>query len=64
MLVIGLNIGISDAVMENLGRIGLRCLLISLAAVWCSVGLVWCCEKTVMPLERIRLQLAPRAGRL
>ncbi len=62
MLVIGLNIGISDAVMENLGRIGLRCLLISLAAVWCSVGLVWCCEKTVMPLERIRLQLACEQG--
>lgn len=62
MLVIGLNIGISDAVMENLGRIGLRCLLISLAAVWCSVGLVWCCEKTVMPLERIRLQLAREQG--
>lgn len=59
MLVIGLNIGISDAVMENLGRIGLRCLLISLAAVWCSVGLVWCCEKTVMPLERIPSPAGP-----
>lgn len=63
MLVIGLNIGISDAVMANLGRIGLRCLLISLAAVWCSVGLVFCCEKTVMPLEKIRLQLAAEQGR-
>lgn len=63
MLVIGLNIGISDAVMENLGRIGLRCLLISLSAVWCSVGLVFCCEKTVMPLEQIRLQLAAEQSR-
>lgn len=58
MAVIGLNIGVSDTVMENLGSIGLRCFLISLAAVWCSVGVVWCCEKTVMPLEEIRLQLA------
>ena len=62
MAVIGLNIGISDTVMENLGKIGLRCLLISLAAVWCSVGLVFCCEKTIMPLEKLRLQLSRQQG--
>ena len=43
MAVIGLNIGLSDTVMKNLGSIG--------------VGLTVLCEKTVMPLEKIRLQL-------
>ena len=57
MAIIGLNIGLSDTVMKNLGSIGLKCLLISLAAIWCSVGLTVICEKTVMPLEKIRLQL-------
>lgn len=57
MAIIGLNIGLSDTVMKNLGSIGLKCLLISLGAIWCSVGLTVICEKTVMPLEKIRLQL-------
>lgn len=57
MAVIGLNIGLSDTVMKNLGSIGVKCLLISFAAIWCSVGLTVLCEKTVMPLEKIRLQL-------
>lgn len=57
MLVIGLNIGLSDTVMKNLGRIGIKCLLISFAAICCSVGLTVLCEKTVMPLEKIRLML-------
>lgn len=57
MTVIGLNIGLSDTVMKNLGRIGIKCLLISLAAIACSVALTVLCEKTVMPLEKIRLTL-------
>ena len=57
MTVIGLNIGLSDTVMKNLGRIGIKCLLISLAAIACSVALTVLCEKTVMPLEKIRLAL-------
>lgn len=57
MTVIGLNIGLSETVMKNLGRIGIKCLLISLAAIACSVGLTVLCEKTVMPLEKIRLAL-------
>ena len=55
MAVIGINIGISEEVMENLGRIGFNCLTISFTAIWCAVGLVVLCEKTVMPLEKIRL---------
>ena len=48
MTVIGLNIGLSETVMKNLGRIGIKCLLISLAAIACSVALTVLCERTVM----------------
>lgn len=58
MAVIGLNIGISPQVMGNLGTIGLNCLIISLAAIAGSVLLVRFAEATVIPLEKIRLQLA------
>lgn len=58
MAIIGLNIGTSPEVMSNLGRIGINCLLISLCAIACSVALVRLCEATIMPLEKIRLQLA------
>ena len=58
MAVIGLNIGTSPQVMGNLGAIGLNCLLISLSAIIGSVILVCLAEATVMPLEKIRLQLA------
>lgn len=57
MAVIGLNIGISPQVMDNLGTIGLNCLIISLSAIIGSVILVRLAEVTVMPLEKIRLQL-------
>ena len=52
MTVIGLNIGLSETVMKNLGRIGIKCLLISLAAIACSVALTVLCERTVMPLKK------------
>ena len=58
MAVIGLNIGISPQVMGNLGTIGLNCLIISLSAITGSVILVRLAEATVMPLEKIRLQLS------
>ena len=58
MTVIGLNIGTSPQVMGNLGTIGLNCLIISLSAITGSVILVRLAEATVMPLEKIRLQLS------
>lgn len=61
MAVIGINIGVSEDVMNNLGSIGLNCLIISFTAIWCSVLLTVLCEKTVMPLEKIRLQVAAEA---
>lgn len=60
MAVIGLNIGTSPQVMGNLGAIGLNCLIISLSAIIGSVILVRLAEATVMPLEKIRLQLAEK----
>ncbi len=62
MVVIGINIGTSREVMGNLDRIGLNCFLISLSAVFCSVLVVFLLEKTVMPLEKIRLQLHMEKG--
>lgn len=51
MLVIGLNIGTSEEVMNNLGRIGINAALISLTAVIISVIFVLILEKTVLPLD-------------
>lgn len=62
MLVIGLNIGSCPTVMSNLGRIGLNCVIISLISIALSVLLVNLAERTVMPLEEIRLQLAAEKG--
>ena len=61
MAVIGINIGVSEEVMNNLGRIGFNCMAISLTAIAGAVALVVLCEKTVMPLEKIRLQVAAEA---
>lgn len=57
MVVIGINIGTSSEVMSNLDRIGLNCLIISFSALWCSVGVTVILEKSVMPLEKIRIQV-------
>jgi len=58
MLVIGLNIGMSPQVMNNLGRIGFNCMMLSLFAIFASALLVLLCEKTVLPLEKTRKQFA------
>ena len=58
MAIIGINIGTSPEVMNNLGRIGINCLVISFCGIACSVAVVRACEATIMPLEKIRQQLA------
>jgi uncharacterized membrane protein YbjE (DUF340 family) len=58
MLVIGLNIGVSPAVMGNLGRIGLNCAAITLSAIAVSVILTVLCEKTLLPLAETRKAFA------
>ena len=58
MLVIGLNIGSSPQVMDNLGRIGLNCAVLSLGAILSSALLTSLCERTILPLEETRKQFA------
>lgn len=54
MTVIGLNIGTSDTVMSNLGRIGLNALTISLFSILMSVALVFILEKTFIHLDKLK----------
>lgn len=58
MLVIGLNIGTSEQVMNNLGRIGINAVLISLTAVIVSVIFVLILEKTIVPLDVKKFDVA------
>ncbi|MBQ1430250.1 MAG: lysine exporter LysO family protein [Firmicutes bacterium] len=62
MGVIGLNIGTSEQVMNNLGRIGLNCLILCLGAIFFAVVLFVILEKTIMPLEEIRKKLLMEKG--
>ena len=62
MGVIGLNIGTSEQVMNNLGRIGLNCLILCLGAIFFAVALFVILEKTIMPLEEIRKKLLMEKG--
>ncbi len=57
MLTIGMNIGINDSVMLNLGAIGFNCMLISLSAIFFSVLLVLLVEKLILPLDALRVKL-------
>ena len=57
MITIGMNIGINDSVMQNLGSIGVNCAIISLCATACSVILVVLVEKTVLPLKALQEKL-------
>lgn len=57
MLTIGMNIGINDSVMSSLAVIGFNCAVIALLAIAGSVVCVVIVEKTVLPLEKIRVEL-------
>lgn len=57
MLTIGMNIGINDSIMKNLGNIGINCAFISLCAIACSVIFVALVEKAVLPLNALQEKL-------
>ena len=57
MLTIGMNIGINDSVMLNLGTIGINCAVIAISAIAFSVALVIIVEKTILPLDILREKL-------
>jgi len=54
MLTIGLNIGVNDSVMQNLGAIGVNCVIIAIFAIGFSVLLIFVLEKTLVPLDTLR----------
>ena len=62
MTVIGLNVGTSEEVLDNIGHIGLNCIIMCLGSVFFAVLLVLLLEKTILPLEEIRLKLLEERG--
>ncbi len=62
MTVVGLNVGTSREVMDNLGKIGLNCAIMCLSSVFFAVLLMVLLEKTIVPLEEIRLKLHEEKG--
>lgn len=57
MLTIGAKIGVNDTIMQRLGSIGFNCLVISLSAILFSVALTIVIERTVLPLDEVRIKL-------
>lgn len=57
MVTIGINIGINDSVMLNIGTIGFNCVIISLSAITISVLSVIFVESTLLPLDSLKEKL-------
>lgn len=57
MTTIGMNIGINEEIISELGKIGWNCAVISISGILFSVGLTIILEKTILPLEKIKKQL-------
>ncbi len=57
MLTIGLHIGTNDSVVSHIPSIGFHCVVISLSAIFFSVAFTVFTEKTVLPLEELRVRL-------
>ncbi len=62
MTVVGLNVGTSREVMDNLGRIGLNCIIMCLSSICFAVIFMVLLEKTIVPLEEIRQKLHKEKG--
>ena len=62
MTVVGLNVGTSREVLDNIGKIGLNCAIMCLSSVFFAVLLMVIMEKTILPLEEIRLKLMEEKG--
>lgn len=57
MTTIGMNIGINEEIISELGKIGWNCAVISIFGILFSVILTIILEKTILPLEKIKKQL-------
>lgn len=53
MLGIGVGIGLDKTILNNMGRIGFNCFIVSVLAIIFSVIFTCLCEKTVLPLDKI-----------
>lgn len=62
MTVVGLNVGTSREVLDNIGKIGLNCIIMCLSSIAFAVLLMVIMEKTILPLEEIRLKLHEERG--
>ena len=62
MTVVGLNVGTSEEVLDNIGKIGLNCIIMCIGSVFFAVILMMILEKTIVPLEEIRLKLLEEKG--
>lgn len=62
MAVVGLNVGTSREVLDNIGRIGLNCIIMCLSSVFFAILIIAIMEKTILPLEEIRLKLLKEKG--
>ena len=62
MCVVGLNVGTSREVLDNIGKIGLNCIIMCLGSVFFAVLIMALMEKTILPLEEIRLKLLEEKG--
>ncbi|MEJ6465482.1 lysine exporter LysO family protein [Fusobacterium ulcerans] len=57
MTTLGMNIGINEEIISELGKIGWNCAVISIFGILFSVILTIILEKTILPLEKIKKQL-------
>lgn len=62
MAVVGLNVGTSREVLDNIGRIGLNCVIMCVSSVFFAILIIAVMEKTILPLEEIRLKLLKEKG--
>lgn len=53
MLGIGIGIGLDKTILNNMGRIGFNCFVVSVLAIIFSVIFTFLCEKTLLPLDKI-----------
>jgi len=57
MLVIGLGIGLDKLIVDNLIKIGINCVIISISAIAFSIFSTFIAEKTVLPLDKLSFVL-------
>lgn len=57
MTTIGMNIGINEEIISELGKIGWNCAVISIFGILFSIALTIILEKTILPLEKIKMEL-------